>query len=132
MGVNSLPKTVTWQRRSCDLNPGPSAPESSTQLVVSGGRAGILSELVHAVSLYGSCAHNCEQFLNLYLITLRLVFVHFRKGLVCIFMCFCVTFNHFGLVLSKLVLLDLVFPVPNEDIGWKERLRNDLFLLSGM
>ena len=30
MDVNSLPKTVTRQRRSCDLNPGPSAPESST------------------------------------------------------------------------------------------------------
>jgi len=29
--VNSLPKTVTRQRRGCDLNPGPSAPESSTQ-----------------------------------------------------------------------------------------------------
>jgi len=27
--VNSLPKTVTRQRRNCDLNPGPSAPESS-------------------------------------------------------------------------------------------------------
>ena len=30
MGVNSLPKTVTRQRRDCDLNVGPSAPESST------------------------------------------------------------------------------------------------------
>jgi len=30
MGVNSLPKTVTRQRRGCDLNPGPSAPESTT------------------------------------------------------------------------------------------------------
>jgi len=30
MGVNSLPKTVTGQRRGCDLNPGRSAPESST------------------------------------------------------------------------------------------------------
>ena len=30
MGVNSLPKTVTGERRDCDLNPGPSAPESST------------------------------------------------------------------------------------------------------
>jgi len=30
MGVNSLPKTVTRQRSGCDLNPGPSAPESST------------------------------------------------------------------------------------------------------
>jgi len=29
-GVNSLPKIVTRQRRGCDLNPGPSAPEFST------------------------------------------------------------------------------------------------------
>ena len=28
--MNSLPKTVTRQRRGCDLNQGPSAPESST------------------------------------------------------------------------------------------------------
>ena len=28
--MNSLPKTVTRQHRACDLNPGPSAPESST------------------------------------------------------------------------------------------------------
>ena len=30
MGVNSLPKTVTRQRRDCNLIPRPSAPESST------------------------------------------------------------------------------------------------------
>jgi len=30
MGVNSLPNTVTRQRRGCDLNPGPSAPEYTT------------------------------------------------------------------------------------------------------
>jgi len=30
MGVNSLPKAVTRQCRGYDLNPGPSAPESST------------------------------------------------------------------------------------------------------
>jgi len=30
MSVNSLPKTVTRQRRGYDLNPGPSVPESST------------------------------------------------------------------------------------------------------
>jgi len=30
MGVNSLPKTVARQRHGCDLNPGPTAPESST------------------------------------------------------------------------------------------------------
>jgi len=29
MGLNSLPKTVTSQRHGCDLNPGPSAPNSS-------------------------------------------------------------------------------------------------------
>ena len=28
--MNSLPKTVTRQSRGCDLNPGPSVPESST------------------------------------------------------------------------------------------------------
>jgi len=28
MGVNSLHKTITRQRRGCDMNPGPSAPES--------------------------------------------------------------------------------------------------------
>jgi len=28
-GVNSLPMTVNRQRRDCDLNPGPSVPESS-------------------------------------------------------------------------------------------------------
>ena len=30
MGVSTLPETVTRQRRGCDLNPGPSAPECST------------------------------------------------------------------------------------------------------
>ena len=30
MGVSSLPKTATRQRRDCDLNSGPSATESST------------------------------------------------------------------------------------------------------
>ena len=29
MDVNSLPKTVTRQLRGCDLNPGPTAPESN-------------------------------------------------------------------------------------------------------
>jgi len=30
MRVNSLPKTVTRQRCGCDLNPGLTAPESTT------------------------------------------------------------------------------------------------------
>jgi len=44
MGVNSLPKTVTGQRRGCDLNPGPCAPECSTSVVASQkGRAPTLT-----------------------------------------------------------------------------------------
>jgi len=41
MGVNSLPRTVIRQRRGCDLNPGTSAPESSTLTtrLPSGGEA---------------------------------------------------------------------------------------------
>jgi len=30
MDVSNLPKTVTRQCHGCDLNPGPTAPESST------------------------------------------------------------------------------------------------------
>ena len=30
MDLNSLPKTVTRQRRGCDFDPGLSVPESST------------------------------------------------------------------------------------------------------
>ena len=33
LDVNSLPKTVTQERRGCDLNPGPTAPESSNEMV---------------------------------------------------------------------------------------------------
>ena len=44
MGVNSLPKTVTRQRRDFDLNPGPSAPESST-LTARLPRGRVLSEI---------------------------------------------------------------------------------------
>ena len=32
--MNTLPKTVTRQRSGCDLNPGPSAPKSSTLTVI--------------------------------------------------------------------------------------------------
>ena len=47
------------------------------------------------------------------------------KGLVCILLCFCVSLDHSGFVL--LVLLGLVYSVPSQEIGWEERLRNDLF-----
>jgi len=39
--VNSLLKTVTRQRRDCDLNPGPSAPESSALTTRLPGRPSI-------------------------------------------------------------------------------------------
>ena len=42
MGVNSLPKTVTRYRRDCDLNPGPSAPESSTLTTRPCGLGGVV------------------------------------------------------------------------------------------
>jgi len=42
--VNSLRKTVTRQRRDCDLNAGPSAPESST-LTARLPRGRVLSEI---------------------------------------------------------------------------------------
>ena len=38
--MNSLPKTVTRQRRDCDLNPGPSAPKSSTLTTVTCTKTG--------------------------------------------------------------------------------------------
>ena len=49
MGVNSLPKTVTRQRRDCDLNPGTSAPESSTLTT----RLPSRPLDVHTVALFG-------------------------------------------------------------------------------
>ena len=48
MGVNSLPKTVTRQRRGCDLNP--SALESST-LTTRGYRATVSGEGANIRSL---------------------------------------------------------------------------------
>jgi len=53
MGVNSLPKTVTGQRRDCNLNPGPSAPESSSLTT------GLLSHHAEHVTavLFTYCLH---------------------------------------------------------------------------
>ena len=42
--MNSLPKTITRQRRSCDLNPGPSAPESGT---LTTRQSGVVANSVH-------------------------------------------------------------------------------------
>ena len=45
MGVNSLPKTVIRQRRGCDVNPGPSAPESTTHSLL-GYRATAVANVI--------------------------------------------------------------------------------------
>ena len=56
MGVNSLPKTVTRQRRGCDLNPGPYALESSTLTarLLSHPHSGLNAVCQHAGSSYSS------------------------------------------------------------------------------
>ena len=51
MGVNSLPKTVTRQRRDCYLNLGPSVPESSTLTT----RFRYADDVMHGIRLYDSC-----------------------------------------------------------------------------
>ena len=53
------------------------------------------------------------------LVVLDLVFI--CNGLVCIFVFFCVSLDHFGFVFSDFILLDLVFSVPScQEIGWEE------------
>ena len=58
--MNSLPKTVTRQRRDCDLSPGPSAPESSmltTRLpshLPPTGRENVISVTTANVTLSGN------------------------------------------------------------------------------
>jgi len=48
--VNSLPKTVIRQRRDYDLNPGPSAPESSTLIT----RLPSHSLIIYYINLYSA------------------------------------------------------------------------------
>jgi len=58
-----------------------------------------------------------EQFLTLCVIRFTLeFFCVFCKGLVCIFVCLCVSLDHFGFVFSKLVLLDLVYSAWSQEI----------------
>ena len=44
---------------------------------------------------------------------------------------FCFILDYFVLALFAFVVLGLVSSVLCQDIGWEERLRNDLFVLSG-
>jgi len=61
MGVSSLPNTVTRQRRGCDLNPGPTAPESST-LKPLGYRATVDTNLIGEV--VGGEQGTCDRFVS--------------------------------------------------------------------
>jgi len=45
----------------------------------------------------------------LYVVRFTLLFLCFCKGLVCIFVCSCVSLDHFGFVFCKLVWFSLVF-----------------------
>jgi len=56
MAVNSLPKTVTRQRRGGDLNPGPTAPGSSTLTTR------LPSHLWMYVCMYVILSHNDVQY----------------------------------------------------------------------
>ena len=59
--MNSLPKTVTRQRRDCNLNPGPSAPESSTLTTRLSSRQGLLRFLGPFAAKFG---HAGQQVMN--------------------------------------------------------------------
>ena len=58
MGVTSLPKTVTRQRRGCDLNPGPSAPESSTLTTRLPSHPTIYSWTIYQCAKLSACVHD--------------------------------------------------------------------------
>ena len=52
--MNGLPKTVTRQRHDCDLNPGPSAPESITLTTrLPSHPRGWVREILHSVTKDG-------------------------------------------------------------------------------
>ena len=40
---------------------------------------------------------------------------------------FCVSLDHFSSVFLAFVVLGLVPSVPSQEIGWEERIQNDLF-----
>jgi len=91
----------------------------------------MLSELFHAV-LCMTLVHNGMRMFSLCLVRVGLVFgvflkvwlvclcVFVGKGLVYIFVCFCIHLDYLGFML--LVLLGLVFSVLSREIGWEERL----------
>ena len=59
--MNSLSNTVTRQRRDCDLNPGPSAPESSTLTIRLPSHSTIPHNKSESVSLFLSFFCTCAR-----------------------------------------------------------------------
>ena len=54
----------------------------------------------------------------------------FRFSILCV-LYFWFSSNYFVLVLFAFVVLDLVSSVLHQEIGWEERLQNDLFCFEG-
>jgi len=72
------------------------------------------------------CTAVCTQVLNLRLGLDSFLCVF--NGLVCI-LCCCISLDYFGFMLSAsfVCFFFVFFSVPSQEIGWEERLRNDLF-----
>jgi len=69
-------------------------------------------------------AHTYEQFLKASVVGLIFVYL-FRFCTLCVFLWF--SLDYFVFVLFAVVVLGLVSSVPRHEIGWEERLWNDLF-----
>jgi len=72
-------------------------------------------------------AHTCEHFLNLHVglgLDSVLVYLLFMFTFLCVFG---VSLDRFISMLLVFLVLGLVSSVPSEEIGWEERLRNDIF-----
>ena len=53
------------------------------------------------------------------------------KGLACIFVCLCVSLDHFGFALLVNFVGFVFFSVPSKEIGWEERLEMIYFVSIG-
>ena len=95
MGVNSLPKTVSRHRRDCDLNPGPTAPESST-----------LTTWLPSHPQWLLRSFNCSYVYSHTLVISFLWNLFFQKGL-SVFATFCVWY-HVSITSLHLLTINLI------------------------
>ena len=95
MGVNSLPKTVSRHRRDCDLNPGPTAPESST-----------LTTWLPSHPQWLLRSFNCSYVYSDTLVISFLWNLFFQKGL-SVFATFCVWY-HVSITSLHLLTINLI------------------------